>query len=1074
MLVASRGIHRSRHSYMQPSPRVQRVLLPILVAGLPIACNDAMSPGPRTNVMGPVGQRPDGSTFLVEQNFGGNAQELHLAALHWGRLVEVFGLDGQGNSIGMQKEFVIAGGLVDDPSRYQLQTNPITGVESLTILRNVNDPTGRSEFFNLLRQAEVNLAPIFDHGIGSSGLFTMVPRNSVLILTFDDLLDSRLASQETVHVRTGAPTVDHFEARVFPDLNHGDLVDLDGDGTLDFYTTRLVIDPTISEFEAFGQNPPLPVNGLGFPPSASVNVANIQLRIPTREDASFGQEVILRNPSGSALSVAENGSADLGSPTQDVLRAMRSGGPENVTADPHNGFLRDDVVPCLLGQQRVFIETPPVQDAQDENVFTIRAMRFDSTTCAVAPGIGDVLQQDLVYAEVIEDAVFPNDGVATGVRVRLLGFPDNPAWPAAWSGTALGAATYSTVYDAISGPPAACYVRFSPPPPVADRPDRDLGVNVTSGLRFSEVMDPASLSPFDSITLTRVAQPTRSVDLVVGQIARSQDLRSFTFVPSFNLDHDVGSGEDYFLTFAAGAGGPRDLAGNPLEVALPQVRFELAPDQPTHRSGGRITRFSAPDEDEPIGDDTQSLPEWTGQHVYDVEAGLIRPRAVSRFQVPVDPSQRIIAPMTPFPSGIQTPLSPFGSRMTHIYRYLDVGMDLRDATNYNIDVEGLHWAPALGIVTADVFPEYQMRLAHSDRAPDESTQGQTGCLRFPSSGVVRDYSMQVLTPEVSPMKLVHPRERGYVVDPGDGFLTSSGRLVMPWPMNRDLSHEVITYTWRDTGISGRGGKNNGGVDPFSVIPVGLPRDVMYSTLNIQTVGLPLLIEHRCYPAAADALGNNSLEIVLASPAFRKPIYRTFSTGGFAPDGSVVTIDPDLEEVANGGYNPANGGQSTPSTDPTIYLGAMDFVVRISRSVSVWFAAVDPGGGFFTAPRFDYPLTDPSPVDQPSGTSLDLAFRGAVTITDRGAPGADPRFNANTIDAYGNHYVDLDGTRDLKYSNTTIDFLGRTDDWRALEAPGNDNPTGIDGSRYYQVRLTFRSNIANGLLPHLSALAMSWE
>ena len=1045
----------------------------VLVAGL-AACNSAEPPEARTTVDGPVGMHPDGSTFLAELNYGGQSSDPRLVEVRWGRLVDVFGLGEGGGRVPMQREFVIAPGLSTDGLRYDLVADPVTGQTSLTILRDVGDAGGRAEFFRLLSDAEANLGLVSDVGMGSGGWLSMVPRNAALVLKFDDLLDARLVSAETVRLRVGSPPIEPFEARVLLDRNHGDLADPDGDGSLHFHSTRVVLDPTVDELEAVAQDPPMALNGLGFPAGASVDVASLQLRVPTRPAPSFGQEAVLRNLSGHALSPASNGTADVGSPTVDVVRTMRAGGSSDVTADPYNGFLADDEPPRLVRQQRLFVEAPPLQDASDPSLFTIAASRFESPACAWAPRVGDVLEQPLAVARVVDDASVSGTGVVHGLRVRLVRFVDEPGWPGAWSGAGLGPATLSTAFDAEAGVPAACVLAISPPGPDADEPGRRIAADATFGVRFSEAMDPASFSAFDSLVLTSVAAPTESAEFLVGEIAHSPDLRGFSFVPRPFLDHRQGHAEEVFLGLRSGREGPVDLAGNPLQAAPAPVRLQLDADQPTRRAGGRVARFSSPDEQAPFGDGKVLLPEWLGQHTYDEARGEIRPRPVSRFQASVDRSQPLMSFMSIYPGGIQSPLSPFGCRLMHIYRYLDVGFNLRDAGSYNVDVEGLHWAPAGGPVIADYFPRYELRLGHCNKAPDESRYSSGGGARHPNSGLTEPFGEQVLTPAVAPMVVVHSADRPYVIDPGDGFQTSTGTLAMPWPMNRDPSYERVTYTWRDTALLGRAGPRNNGVDPESVSDVGLQRDRMYGATNIQSIGLPLLVEHRCYPAPADAIGNNALEIVLGIATFRKPQFRVFSTGGFGPGGNVTLVDPDVEQVANGGFNPSNGGMRTPPGDPAIYLGAVDFVIRVSRSVSVWFAAADSAGALFEEPRFDLPLMEPTPAGQPPGTRVELAFRGAVSIATVGSAAEDPRSNARTLDLYGNYYEETDGLRNRLLENLPIVFGPGGSEWRSLQPALTDNPTGIDGSSYYQVRLTFVSNIESNLAPGLSSLAMSWE
>ena len=88
-------------------------------------------------------------------------------------------------------------------------------------------------------------------------------------------------------------------------------------------------------------------------------------------------------------------------------------------------------------------------------------------------------------------------------------------------------------------------------------------------LRFSEAMDPLSVTAFDSMTLTRSpAPPTGAPPLgtdqyVVGSVSQSADLTRFTYVPDLPLAHSVGKAEIYYLNLASGKWSPTDLSGNP-------------------------------------------------------------------------------------------------------------------------------------------------------------------------------------------------------------------------------------------------------------------------------------------------------------------------------------------------------------------------------------------------------------------------------------------------------------------------------------------------------------------------------
>jgi len=98
----------------------------------------------------------------------------------------------------------------------------------------------------------------------------------------------------------------------------------------------------------------------------------------------------------------------------------------------------------------------------------------------------------------------------------------------------------------------------------------------------------------------------------------------------------------------------------------------------------------------------------------------------------------------------------------------------------------------------------------------------------------------------------------------------------------------------------------------------LPSGVPYAPGSVPTIGLPLLLEFRCYPDAATG-GLNRFDISLASANSSRPNRRAFSTGGQSTSG-IVTIDPDLQAVATGGFDPNSqptpGAPTLPWTTPT--------------------------------------------------------------------------------------------------------------------------------------------------------------
>jgi hypothetical protein len=1052
----------------------------------------------------------NGKWFLADNNQAGNAQEPRIVRQMHGRLVEVFGLDAFGARVPMFSDYVISTDLLSDGQNYLRETNPVTSQNLLVILRDVTDQTkngGLSQFFKLLLQAEQNLSPIHENDANGAGLYSMVPRNGAIVVQFDDLIDASTLSATTFRFKAGTPPVVPFESRVLVDRNHGDLTGSAEDGNLTFYGTRIIIDTTVSELESFSQDPPLPVNGIGLPPSSDVNLANIEIRIPTKLNANVGQLDLLRNPSGHAITAKANGPTDDTFGTEDVVRAARSGGASDVTGDKYNGFMLDLLAPQLVGNTPTTIDTSPV--VIGNGVFKLPSLTFQSVFCAQTPQPGDVLRQPGIFAEVLQaPAPVNGNGEVSDLFVRLLLFPfDNPD---EWATGAVGQAQFLAAYDPVEDlGREACFVRAFPDAEgFPENPVTGVATDATYSLRFSEPMDPVSLTAFDSVTITRLPIPEEGAlttsDYVVGTLLQSVDLQEFTYLPNLPLAHQSGIGEPYWFSLSTKGVSPTDLAGNSLADAFPQVEMSVDPNEVTQFNGGRVTRFTGVDEEEPFGDQLSGpLPEWTGQLLYDLSRQLIKPRPVVHFNSTADTSKPVPKLMTPFPPGVQTPLSGLGSRMMTVWRYADFGWSLTDASNHNIDVEGLYWSPAQGSIVAETFTEFSIRVGHSKYLPDEYIDPASLFPKYEDSGLDEKFDNNWLLKADN--KLVHSKEKGYSVNPGDLFVHPvSGTKFIPFPWNQDATPaDWKTWTWRNSAQRKRAGNKGSSGAPLmqEYIATGqaFPSDIdsaIYRVNNVRAEGLPMLMEFKCYPDDG-AVGLNAFNISLAANSSSKPYFRAFSTGGISGQGP-EPVDPDTETKANGGWNPGtNPPSSTFGRDNTFYIGAADFVTRVSRVHSVWFEADDPfqpPPALFPNPIYTEPILEPRMEDQPDGTSVALAFRGASNILTEvrficGTAG-DPNFrnrepleNARSLDSFGDYY-DLNGilptelgrrnaTQENKACDDTdtlkkyINFLDDDSDWKADMGE-------VDTAPYYQVRITFESDIFTGLVPEVSALAVSWH
>jgi len=1031
------------------TPRVDRAEDPIQSAGAGGGFEPHSAPGPN-----------ESQSFIVDPNQGGFGSTLSLLGASYGRLVDIYGRDASGRAVFQQRDFVIAPDVMDTAD-YSFDRNPITQRARLVIDRDVTDLTpggGRDQFEQLVLDLDQGLVDVVDLGLPGIGLFSASPRDAALVLRFDDLLDETLVTSDTLRVLVGEQVAQPFEARLLIDRNHGGLAQHGGDPAPRFYSTRVIIDPTVSTSEAANSQPPLAVNQTGLPAAQTVNASNVAVRIPTRVNATVGQNDLLRSPSGRAVSRQTSGTVDLVSPTQDVVRALRSGGASAVTGDAYNGFLPDEQAPRLVGEQAVTLSQPINDPAGDAADFILPRTTFASGLCARTPLLGDVLEQGGFVLEVtsVPNPLLNGQVIRLGVRVVQ-------GDPAAWPAVAAGSARYFTRLDAtLDADRRACFIQVSPSATQApSQPTRGISTQATLSVRLDEPLDLDSASASESLILGRAEVPVSGVDFVVSSLSASLDLSALTLVPETELAHVNGQATTYY--FSAAAGGLRDLAGNGLVDGLAPTTCIVDPAQADAFNGGRLTRFSSPDEEAPFGTPQNPLPEWSGQQIYDVARGEIGPRPVVRFARTVDRTQGLPSLMIPVATGVQTPLNGLGARMQTVWRYADAGLGLTDLATVNVDVEGLSWSPLGGQVVADHFGEFEMRLSHGRVAPDETLDPLSLFPFFPNSGMRQVYDNNDMNGTV---EVVHEKALGYTVSPADAYVAATGTPLMPFPLNRDVpAGERKYYTWRDTAIATRAAPQSGGVptDLESFINgTTPPANPYFPGGDVASIGLPLLMDFLCFPDQG-AVGLNSFDVSIAINTSAKPYFRAFSAGGVNLQGQVVTVDPELETNASGGFNPQSTppGQPTFGLDPTSYVGAMDLVVRVSRAYSVWFEASSAAGAL-AQPAYAEPVLEPA--QQPAGTHIELAFRGATAVTN-----TDALTNALTLDQYGDHYDPAVSPPNHAsgQANLGVAFLAGDRSWR-------DSVSSIDGAQYYQVRLTLIADPVTGRTPRLSSLALAWQ
>ena len=1068
----------------------------------------------------------------VDPNQGGKASAIQIEEIRWGRLVDVYDAEDDDSNPNtppirnlILREFLISENIITDGQNYKLETSPFTEQVELTILADSDsdDPaaglpeTQAERFDRLLEDATTNLGFVPPTGIGASFLppFPLIPRNAAMSIRVSDLLDHTTVSAQTVLILTGTPAALPFGARILVDPNFGAFIE--NNGALEFHSTRILIDFTVSEAEALSST--ASVNSIGLPPSTSNLLTNAIVRIPTKTEAAIGQFQVVRNVAGHGLDFANNGPTE-NTLTQDVIRTFRTGRSDNEldNLDPNNGYLLDIDAPRILGAQPIELQgvpalVPPSSaegDSPSDIIFQVD-FEFSTTNCAQTAKAGNILRMRGVnfsdlFAVVTRQSSPPQGGLATDVRVRLLPIPAS-ATLAALRDDFLASVTgeFQSIFEPGAGVLSNCFLRISPTPGL---PPVDLiSTQPQITLRFSEPMDPASITAHETLRIDRLASgipgpaPNQSI---VASVSASNDLREYRYTPVTPFDHVMSTAptveDNLFLNLVGGARGVVDLAGNPLADTLPaNLRLTIDPAEPTVRTGGIVLTFEIIDEDgntifDPLDPDGGMLfPEVRGQFLRDLDRGVVLAREVARDSRVIDSSMPLISNMATTGSAIITPLVPFGSRMMTVWRYADVGFGILDESTANVDVEGLSYAPFAGQVFADFFDLFEIGLSHSRMLPEEViipiTQVGGGYAQFRNSGLNTNFAANVLNDPQNSLSIVHGRDEGYFLAPSQVYASATGTLMMPFPMNRNGEQvsQFDYYTWRDTAILNRGGAKSFGADLKALTQVGecdtnIP--TAYNAGKVRSLGLPLLMDFKCFQDFG-ALGQNGLATVFALPTERFPVFRVFSSGSpTSLAGGPVAVNADTTKAV-GGIAPGTG-KTTSANDNTVMLGQLDLVIRVSRMHSIWFDALDIAGAGTTT--YLDPIIEPKLSEQPSGTNIVLAFRGAdvinqVTTTNPPKvvlPGGNPSdaWNAIMYDAYGDpletRIIDPmkgmcpDNGQILRsFANFKPVFFAGDNTWHA-------DIKDLSGARYLQARVTFISNTATGARPELSTLAIPFR
>ncbi|MEZ5978908.1 MAG: hypothetical protein R3F34_11885 [Planctomycetota bacterium] len=1038
----------------------------------------------------------NGDQYLVDPHDGGTAGTLRLMEMYWGRLVDIYDFDSlTATSNLVYSDFIIGDNIASEVGKWTVQTNAVTGETRVTVqyknqigtdlnLDGVVDFRDKDNFDLLVEELAATPTTIEPHDVDETGQFTRIARNGAIGMRFQDLVDeSTIILNDTVKVLTGSPPTMPFDARIIADPNFGGVDPV----TNTFHSTRIIVDTTVSEFEQITIEDSVSTNTLGLPGSSSVLVSNVAIQIPTT--VGGGQFNRLRNLAGKPIGEVGNEPIVSSLPTKDVIRAMRTGTPD----EDNNGFLLDNESPTMVASQNVIVPGGTVlnavapTDAQFGYEFLID-MSFSIIGCAVDAAPGDVVQfSNTLFGEVVQSTP-QSGGTVNALRVRIPREQGSHV-PADLGGSAVYLFGWRSTFGSTQAP---CFLRFSPSaqsPPVGAVPN-DAQVSI----RFSEAMDPSSFGAYKSFRITRNQNASTMHQFVIGEIGFAPSLREFRFIPALPFSNQAYTGDtnplDYFVTLVSDetSGGVRDLAGNFLSTSLPANTAFTVSNSTVISNGGYAFGFEALNLDE-NGDGTSDT---RGQFLQDVATGSIAPRAVSHFSKVIDTTIPIVAAMaTPAAVGLQTPLSNLGSRLHKQWRYADMGMNVSrtDGSFYDIDVEFTYLNPVGGQVTAAFYPEFLQALAHSAHNPDEWANDGSGYVVQTNSGFATnttydDTYLQV--PGANP-KIVHAPQLGFEVSSAGIFTAETGLPLLRFPLNNGLAvQDRKLFTWRDTSETKRGALlANGNTKGYGVPlrrelePVGITE--CYGSVwgggndkGVPTAGLPLLLEYRCYPTETLSLIN--FGFLISSGTSNQPKHRAFSTGGYNTAGAAVVKNPDLETNPTGGFNGVTGpglpqlGAPTTGLDNSVYFGQTDFVVRVSRAFTI---LVDANGN--ADPNYVRLLQEPSPALQPLGTSISFAFRGH----DSNITGASTAmFNAGNIDVYGEQVpTNANGLTQVTSqpgqvpitcgSTGFVPFVFENPTW-------SSNINSVDLLRFVQYRISFVSNLESELVPRLSSFSVAYQ
>ncbi|MBK8976499.1 MAG: hypothetical protein IPM29_11330 [Planctomycetes bacterium] len=353
---------------------------------------------------------------------GGNPNlgETQLAAVRYGRLVDVYGLreTTQGRVVDLVQEDVLIGPDIederppnstktDDEILYDfIGTNPDNLQGRLLITRVIGSPAFQSAYADLERGVKLVTAGVFGQDT-SLQPFTVVPRNAAFELEFTRDLGVDLSFFLEFDANGAVAGVKNTEAvqllQIVGDPNDpnpiGDFVVIPS--RVVPRGNRLIIDPVLLGSE--GARYQVRNNASGMPGSPDQSGANIRIAVAV--------EGPLRIPGlGQVVNSPFSGTNNDG--FRSIIRDFRSGNSSDNSADIARGFIRDSEPPRMVGEILMYLERVDPGDSGTQ-VVTVYKGRSVRTNGGVENPLDLLKIQEIDRGDVLR-VIDPRNGEVLG------------------------------------------------------------------------------------------------------------------------------------------------------------------------------------------------------------------------------------------------------------------------------------------------------------------------------------------------------------------------------------------------------------------------------------------------------------------------------------------------------------------------------------------------------------------------------------------------------------------------------------------------------------------------------------